>query len=126
LSSGDEKLSDCLEQLNTPAALVAGDLTVLLANSQLRRMLFIHDVVGLRIGKALGCSYASLPGRCGEASVCLQCEMRKAVVFTHFSDGRLSEKTISLAHTTEAKKTFTLTTEKAGEAILMMITACRG
>ena len=109
--------------LNRPAALVARDLTVLFSNSRLRKMLkkFNHDVVGLRIGEVLDCKYAASPSRCGETEGCLQCELRRLIELTRITGERLSEIPISFQHKSGASKIFKITTQKADDAVLLMI-----
>ena len=112
-----------LRSLNRPAALVARDLTVLFSNSRLRKMLkkFGHDVVGLRIGEVLDCKYAASPSRCGETEGCLQCELRRLIELTRIAGERLTGIPISFQNKSGARKTFKITTEKAGDAVLLII-----
>ena len=65
LSAHGRKLSGQMESLDSPAAIVAQDYTILLANKRFRKRVS-HEVVGLRVGEAMNCSYSAVLGRCGE------------------------------------------------------------
>jgi hypothetical protein len=123
LASRDEKLWDFLDFLDRPAALLARDHTVLFSNSRFRRKFrkFDHDVVGLRIGEIFGCKHAAAPGRCGETVYCLHCQLERVLELAWISGERLSDTRASLLHRSGARKTYTVTTQKAGDAVLLMI-----
>ena len=114
-----------LRSLNRPAALVARDHTVLFSNIRLRKMLkkSNHDVVGLRIGEVLDCKYAASPSRCGETEGCLRCGLRRLIELTRITGERLDKIPISFQHRSGASKTFKITTEKAGNAVLLILRA---
>ncbi|MGO9411082.1 MAG: hypothetical protein ACLQCB_10065 [Spirochaetia bacterium] len=123
LSSNMEILEELLDSLEQPAALVARDHTVLLSNHRLSRMLekFDHDIVGLRFGEALGCRYAANEHRCGENEVCLHCGLRRLVELARISGEKIGGFPMTIRHRSGDSQSFTFATEKAGEAVLLMI-----
>lgn len=125
LSTHDEDLSTFLDSLGRPAALVARDHTVLLSNGQLRKMLekFDHDIVGLRIGEALECMYSGKHSRCGENEVCLHCGLRRLVDLARISGEKIGEFPMTIRRKSGASQMFKFATEKAGDTVLLMISA---
>ena len=126
-AQGNEKLKGTLGSLARPAALVASDHTVLFSNNRLRKMLKKSnlDVVGLRIGEVLDCKNAASPSRCGETALCPHCGLKRLIELTRITGERLNEIPISVQHRSGASKTFKITTEKAGEAVLLIIAGLR-
>lgn len=123
LSSRDEGLAAFLDSLGRPAALVDRDHTVLFSNGLLRKMLekFDHDIVGLRIGEALECSYSGTQGRCGENEVCLHCGLRRLVDLARISGEKIGEFPMTIRRKSGASQVFKVATEKAGDTVLLMI-----
>jgi hypothetical protein len=118
----DRKVADYLETLNVPAALLSTDQTVLLSNSLLQRIQRGHDETGLRVGEMLGCMYTQTLGRCGETVACILCKLKKTVEHTLLTGQGLQGVQMSYPHKTQARKTFMITTEKMGRAVLVMLT----
>ena len=123
LSSRDTKLSACLESFNVPAALMSHDHTILGANGLFKKIAVNQDSVGLRIGKALGCMYAPLLGRCGDIVACLLCSLKRSVEQTWLRGEGLRGVSLSFPHKAESRKTFALSTEKVGDAVLVVLAA---
>ncbi len=123
LRDGGDRLSAFLDSVDRPAALVARDHTVLHSNSLLGRLLskFGHDIVGLRIGEALECVYAGSERPCGEGEVCLHCGLRRLVELARISGEKIAQFPLVLRHRSGESQAFTFATEKAGEAVLLMI-----
>jgi len=113
-----------VNSLDRPAALIARDHTVLFSNRRFRRMLgkSNHDVVGLKLGSVLECKYSALD-RCRETVVCPYCKLRRLIELTRSTDEKLSEIAISFAHKSGAIKRLEITTEKAGQAVLLILTS---
>ncbi len=114
------QLSHFLETLDSPAALIARDHTILLANNLLRRMLQAdRDSRGLRIGEAIGCKYAEPNDACGEAHACYHCALKRLIELSRITGERLSGLPLSVRQKSGADHSFRLSTEKTGEAILL-------
>jgi hypothetical protein len=114
-------ISDYLETLNAPAALLALDQTILLANSRLQMIRPSQEEPGLRVGEALGCMYAQTLGRCGETVACILCKLKNTVEHTLLTGEGLHGVQMSYPHQSEARKTFSITTEKMGSAVLVIL-----
>ncbi len=121
VSEGGEKLSSCLESLPAPAALLARDHTVLASNRRFEALAFDHEVVGLRVGEILDCMYTSTLGRCGDTVACLLCHLKRSVEQTWLTGEGLRGVPISYPHKADERKSFTVITEKVGDAVLLMI-----
>ena len=121
LSSRDEKASVYLESLEMPAALLAKDHTVIVSNSQFQDMASQRDVAGLRLGDVLECMYSPLLGRCEETVACLLCSFRRSVEHTWLTGEGLRQVPLSLPHKEEARKTYAITTERVGDAVLLLV-----
>jgi len=120
LSSHDKKLSGHMESLNSPAAIVAQDYTILLANKRFRKKVS-HEVVGLRVGEAMNCSYSAVLGRCGETVACLLCTLKKSVDHTLLTGEGLRGMRMSYPHKAEAQRTSIITTVKVGDGVLLLL-----
>lgn len=114
-------LSVYLESRPHPAALLAHDHTVLLANSLFRAMRLDQEVVGIRAGEVIGCLYASTLGRCGETEVCILCSLRRAVDQTWRTGEGLRGIPMNYPHRAAGRKTVEITTEKIGDAVLVVM-----
>ena len=121
LSSHDKKLSAYLESLDMPAALLSQDQTVLLSNGRFQRMAPNRNVEGLRLGDVIECMYAPLLGRCGETVACLLCKLKRSVERTWVAREGLRGVSISFPHKAEGRKTYTITTEIVGSAVLLLM-----
>jgi hypothetical protein len=114
-------LPEYLDSLDHPAALLTPDHTVLLANGHFRRLQLDKTVMGLQVGDVLECMYAPLLGRCGETVACLLCSLRRAVESTWLTGEGLREVAVSYPHRVATRRSMTLTTEKVGEAVLVIL-----
>lgn len=114
---------DFLETLNAPAALVARDLTVSISNSRFQEMTKKNagGIEGRRIGEMLDCNDATPDHPCGESSACLHCWLKRLIELVRLTGERLSETPISIQHKSGASQTFKVTTEIAGDAVLLKI-----
>jgi len=121
LSAGGNAVSEYLESLPYPAALVAHDHTVLFFNRRFQGLTFHDEVGGLRIGEVLDCMYTASLGRCGETVACLLCRLRGAVEHTWTTGEGLRAVTMSYPHKAETRRAFTITTEKLGAAVLLLV-----
>jgi len=121
------ELPQYLDALTHPAALVTPDHTVLLANSKFRRLQLDKTVVGQQVGDVLECMYAPLLGRCGETVACMLCSLRRAVERTWLTGEGLRDIPVSYPHKVATRKTLNVTTERVGEAVLVILeNASRG
>ena len=121
LSSDNEKVSAYLESLEVPAALLAQDHTVIRSNSRFQEMASRHDVAGLKLGDVLECMYSPLLGRCEETVACLLCSFRRSVEHTWLTGEGLRQVPLSLPHKVETRKTYAITTERVGDAVLLLV-----
>jgi len=121
LSSRDKNLSDYLESLEAPSALVDHEQTILFSNSRFRGMMRESSTVGLRVGEALDCMYTQTLGRCGDTVACLLCRLKRSVEHTFLTGEGLRAVPISYPHRAESRKTFVITTEKVGNAVLLVM-----
>ncbi len=121
LSEGGERLSSFLESLPGPAALVARDHTVLESNNRFQTLAVDHEVAGLRVGDLLDCMYTSTLGKCGETVACLLCHLKRSVEQTWLTGEGLRGVPISYPHRIQSRKSLTVTTEKVGDSVLIMI-----
>jgi hypothetical protein len=116
-----EKRSAYLESLDMPAALVSQDQVVIESNALFLRMASGNVVAGTRIGEVLDCMYAPLLGLCGETVPCLLCKVRRSLEHTSLTGEGLREVPFSFPHKGEIRRTFAITTEKAGDTILLLL-----
>lgn len=123
LSSRNGKLSAYLESLEIPAALLSLEQTVIDSNSSFQRMASTGIVVGRRLGAILDCMYAPLLGLCGETVPCLLCKVKRSIEHTWQTGKGLREVPFSFPHKVEARKTLLITTEKTGDAVLLLMRA---
>ena len=121
LSSRDRNLSEYLESLEMPSALVDHNQTILFSNSLFRGMMGENETVGLRVGEALDCMYAGTLGRCGDTVACLLCRLKRSVEHTLLTGEGLRAVPISYPHRASSRKSFVLTTEKVGNAVLIVM-----
>ena len=116
-------LSRLLESFGSPAALVARDHTVLVTNSLLRRTFNEQAAVGLRIGETIGCRNAAAYGPCGETFACPHCGLKRLIELSRLTGERLDGITTRFQQISGPSRAFKLSTEKAGEAILLKVAA---
>jgi len=121
LSVGTGAVSEYLESLDVPAALVAHDHTVLVSNQRFQGLSHRQEVGGLRVGEVLDCMYTASLGRCGETVACLLCKLRGAVEHTWETGEGLRAVSMSYPHKEETRKAFTISTEKLGPAVLLVV-----
>ena len=121
MSSRSGELPDYLDALPHPAALVKPDHTVLFANGHFRRLQEQRTVIGRQVGDVLECMYAPILGRCGETVACILCSLRRAVERTWLTGEGQREIPVSYPHKAAARKTMTVTTERVGDAVLLIL-----
>ncbi len=122
LSSRDDRLAECLDSVDWPAAILARDHTVLLSNDLLRES-SNAEAGDQRIGEVLGCINAALLGKCGETFACFLCGIRKSIEHTITTGEKLHGYETSLQKRSGANQALRITTEKAGDAVLLVIEA---
>jgi hypothetical protein len=121
LSSRDEIVTSYLDSLLMPAALIAQDQTVLSSNERFKKMAPTGEVVGRKIGEALECMYSPILGHCGETVACLVCRLKRSVERTWMTGEGLRGIPFSFPHKEEGRRTFTITTEIVGDALLLLM-----
>jgi PAS domain-containing protein len=120
-------LEDFLERLEGPVVLVDADGVFRAANSRARATLGKDrpQMLGLRGGEVIDCLYAQQPGGCGASAHCRTgCVIRRSVSTT-LATGRAgaggeAEQRVRSAEG-ERTKRFEISTERAGELILLRI-----
>jgi PAS domain-containing protein len=120
-------LEDFLERLEGPVVLVDADGVFLAANSRARAALGKDrpQWLGRRGGEVIDCLYAQQPGGCGASAHCRTgCVIRRSVTAT-LATGRAvaraeAQQTVRSAEG-ERTKRFEISTERAGELILLRI-----
>jgi hypothetical protein len=120
LPTRGKRLSGHMESLDTPAAILAQDYTILLANSRFRKRVS-REVVGLTVGEVMNCSYSALLGRCGETVACLLCTLKKSVDHTWLTGEGLRGIQMSYPHKAAARRTSIITTVKVGDGVLLLL-----
>jgi hypothetical protein len=123
LTRHDERISARMETLETPAVLVGRDLKVLFHNRHFHRMFgtFHQQILGLRIGEALDCAYPGSQSRCSETAVCLPCGIRRVIDLVRITGESIGGITTAYPHKSGLNQTLTLTTERAGDAVLLTV-----
>jgi len=121
VSSRNESLDAYLESLLVPAALLAEDHSVLAANRLFRRLQTDGAVVGKTVGQILGCMYSPLLGACGQTVACILCSLRRSVEETMTTGRGFRAVPVSYPHQTDMRRRLSLTTERTGDAVLVML-----
>lgn len=121
VSSGDGTLTEYLESLRTPAALVAEDHTILCANRLFQGLKVGSEVRGMTVGRVLGCMYSPLLGPCGQTVACILCHLRQSIEKTLLTGRGLRGVPVSYPHRDDTRRTFAITTQKAGDTVLVML-----
>ncbi|HUI71496.1 MAG TPA: hypothetical protein VL354_13330 [Spirochaetia bacterium] len=121
LSTGGKNLSDYLESLDAPSALLDHEQTIVFANNRFRAMVIDHNSSGLRVGEALDCMYAATLGRCGDSVACLLCKIKRSVEHTLLTGEGLCRVPISYPHKTDSRRTFLIATERVGTKVLLLL-----
>ena len=119
-----------LEGLGAPILAVDADGKVLAATGQIQDLAGSHvsSMEGRLCGEVFECEHSMLPEGCGRTVHCLGCAIRKAVTET-YATGR-SRRNVP-AHISRAvsgasvETLFLISTEKAGEVILLRIDPVR-
>ena len=78
-------------------------------------------VAGVEIGEVLDCMYTPLLGLCGETVPCLLCKVRNSVERTWLTGEGLRDVPFSFPHKVESRRAYAITTEKAGDSILLLM-----
>jgi len=117
------KLSAYLESMDSAVAIVSHDLTVISSNDQFRKFLDDHGrgPVGMKIGEVLDCKYGTLRHRCGKTAACQQCDFKRIIELSRLTGEKLTVISTIFRHPSGARTTFKVSTEKAGEAVLVRL-----
>ncbi|MGA2614548.1 MAG: hypothetical protein ABSG38_14010 [Spirochaetia bacterium] len=121
ISSGGKNLTEYLELLGAPSVLLDQEQTILFSNSLFREMMTDHNAPGVRVGEALDCMYSGTLGRCGDTVACLLCRLKRSVEHTWLTGEGLRAVPISYPHKADSRRTFTVTTEKVGNSVLLVM-----
>jgi hypothetical protein len=115
--------SKFLESVESPAALVARDLTVVFSNSRLCGIAEKcgEEAVGLKLGQALGCMHAEETRVCGQSDACLHCWLRRSVDLARISGERLPNVPFDFTPRSGTRRSFKVSVEKAGDAVVLEI-----
>jgi hypothetical protein len=122
LNGGGRTLREFLESLDTPVVVVDREAVVVGVNSLARRVLG-KDLEGDRkvlSGELIECTYASLPGGCGNTPHCPGCIVRSAIVDTQ-ATGRGVEHVATEQKTIRGEIRLVISTEKLGDVVLLRI-----
>ncbi len=122
LSAWDERLAQCLDALDTPAAIMAGDYTVLLSNRRLGPRL-AAEAGEWTIGELIGCSNAVEPARCGQGAACVHCGIRKAVDHTAATGERVYRYPVTFPTRAGSERTLSVITARAADGVEVIFTA---
>ena len=117
LSAWDERLAACLDALEVPAAILAGDYTVLLPNRRLgpgARMEYGER----RIGELIGCARAVSPSRCGEGPGCVHCGLRKAIDHTLATGEKVYRYPVTFPGRSGSEQALSVITLKASDGVV--------
>ena len=115
-----------LESLDAPAALVDRDLIVLSANSKLSNIAVAlqGDLLGLKIGEVLECSYASWDHRCGEAAQCDSCGVKRIIDIARISGEKLRDLPTGFRNRHGDRENCFCSAENMGDSTILMIRKC--
>ncbi len=122
LSTWDERLAGCLDALDSPAAIVAGDYTVLLSNRRLGPGLGALEGEW-SIGELIGCANAVEPSRCGQGSACVHCGIRKAVDHTLATGEKVYRYPVTFPTRRGAEEALVVVTMKAADGVVTIFEA---
>jgi hypothetical protein len=120
-SSGDVEISEYLEVLEHPAALLAKDHTIIVANNHFRTLRLHEEAIGVKVGEALECMYSATLGRCGETVACILCALRRSVEQTWLTGQGMRGVPMSYPHRATERKRVEVNTEKVGDAVLVIV-----
>jgi len=121
-SATSDQLSTFLETIDSPSAILGRDLTFIISNTLLNKMLkmFAHDVIAMKIGDALECLYAVKHGPCGKDPVCLHCGIKRVVDLTSITGEKFSDIPLVLRHASGEERTLHFTFGKLASATLII------
>jgi nitrogen-specific signal transduction histidine kinase len=119
-------LSDFLNDLDFPVLATDGDRLVLAANRAAEATLgkSAARMTGGRVGMAIECYYAGMPGGCGKTAQCRGCALRQNIADTH-ADGQprygvYAEKRIVNGRGSKMVQ-FRFSTQKVENAVVLLI-----
>jgi len=119
LSTWDQRIAACLDSLEMPAAILAGDYTVLLPNRRLGPGVRM-DPGERRIGEVIGCARAVSPGRCGRGPGCVHCGIRKAIDHTFATGEKVYHYPVTFPNRAGADEALAVITVKAAEGVIVI------
>jgi PAS domain-containing protein len=117
-----------LDGIKAPVLLIDADSSVITANRLARALLGKEPpkINGFKGGDVFECEYSWLPGGCGNTSHCSGCTIRRAVMSTMESGKALTGEPVSLRRRGVGDIAFVISTEKAGDRVLLRIDAADG
>ena len=125
-AQGGMPLREYLEKLEGPVLLVDADGKVISANSETSKQfgMTISEIEGSLCGEVFECKHSLLKAGCGRTVHCLGCAIRKCVEHTHKTGEPCKRIPAHLSRTvsdTDTETRFLVSTEKAGNLILLRI-----
>lgn len=124
-------LSEYLDSLDAPVAVLDGNGTVVTANKTVRVVLrkTLPEIAGRPGGEVFECPYSRLPEGCGRTVHCSGCTIRRAVMATH-ADGQPRAMVPATLMTGEADDpqgvAMVISTERVRDMVLLRIDQVEG
>lgn len=121
------RLRDLIDRLEVPVTLVNEAGMILAANKHTRTLAGkdLSIIEGHPPGEVFQCVYAVLPGGCGGTVHCSGCVIRKSVAETAATGKSISNVPATLNQQAREIR-FLISTEKAGESVLLQIEDIHG
>lgn len=122
----DRPMSDFLNSLSIPVAVVDKDCKIQFANEKACAFLGkkLEEFQGSFAGDAFECAYARMPGGCGRTEHCKACAIRISVQKT-YQTGKNQEQVTACLTTSASKrhvdKHFIISTAKEGDVVFLKI-----
>jgi transcriptional regulator with PAS, ATPase and Fis domain len=115
-------VQDILDSLDTPVLVIDADDRIEMLNQKARDRLNITSdrFKGKKRGQVFECQYARSPEGCGRSVHCSGCAMRRAILDT-LETGRCHSRDAAPLKYEDSETKFTISTEKAGDAVLLRI-----
>jgi PAS domain-containing protein len=130
IGNPEVSLAELLNSIEFPVLVTSKSVAIQQMNRTAERILgrSLADRAGLKIGAAIECLHAGMPGGCGGSEYCEGCVMRNTITETH-EDGQprygvYSEHELLAAEGARARR-FRFSATKAGEAVLLVIEEIR-
>ena len=84
---------------------------------------FSYDLVGLKIGDVLKCTYRAAPGQCGAVAACRLCGLKRSVDRVRDTAGKVTNVPIKLDRELGASERFRITAQKVSDSVFLVIEA---